>query len=319
MDPKMTISEAAAYLKITPQAIHKRIKSKELPISIKQNRFYFGYETARYLFDIPFSKKSRAIQHVKGGVGKTQTTRDVGICSTLYGSKTILIDLDPQGDLTRTGFKFNAQGKPIILDIIRKKASLSDSIVNILPGLDLIPSHIDNIVLDNTLLLERYPLDKVFKDIIKELKTMGYHNILIDCPPALSTSITAVELAVDGVIAPLNPDPASFAGLETLEEEIKKMEERYNKKIPVNIFLNEFDSRNDLSHFYKNELKDKYSHRAFKTYVRKSQAFPNSVEIGESIFDTLKITPAKEDIHLLTREILGIETPNNQQIEEELE
>ena len=52
MDPKMTVTEAAAFLNISPQAVHKRIKASKLTINRKQNRFFFGYETSKLLFKL---------------------------------------------------------------------------------------------------------------------------------------------------------------------------------------------------------------------------------------------------------------------------
>lgn len=307
MDPKMTISEAAAFLNISPQAVHQRIKSKDLPVQRRQSRFYFGYETAKSLFNLNFKKKSYAIQNIKGGVGKTETTNCIAIGATLYGAKVLCIDLDSQANLTKDCFKVNPKDKPIILDIIKDKIPVENSIINIHPGLDLIPSDIDNGILDNTLMLGRFPLDLVFKDFIENLKRT-YDFIFIDCPPALTASVTAAELAVDEVIAPVTPDIHAFSGFHLLKNEIHSIEERYKTSIPLKIFLNMYDARNDLSHVYYEDLKssDIYKQHVYKTYVRKSQCFPNAIEVGETIYDTFRTTSAKEDMHLLIREILKI-------------
>ena len=308
MDPKMTVSEAAAFLNISAQAIHKKIKSKKLPIKRRQNRFYFCHETARSLFKLKFPNKIYVFQNIKGGVGKTELTYSIAIKANLYGAKVLCIDLDLQGNLTKGCFKINPKEKPIMLDVIKDGLPIEDTIINILPGLDLIPSDLDNGILDNTLMLGRFPLDKVYKEKFDYL-IKSYDIILIDCPPALTASVTAAALAADEIIAPVTPDEHSLSGLKLLCNEIKDIERKYSQEISIKIVFNKFDVRNNLSHEkldYLRKSKD-YNEKIFSSYVRDAQDFPNAINNGQTIFDVFKQTAAKEDIDLLTKEMLGIE------------
>lgn len=187
---------------------------------------------------------------------------------------------------------------------------LLDSIEKVNEGLFLIPSRIENAVLDNTLMLNRCALDRIYKDLIKKVKK-HYDLILIDCPPALGQSVAAAALASDIVISPLIPEKFCLSGLKITAQELASIEKSYNKKISHKILLNKFDSRTNLSHDVLTMLikHPTYSQQLYKSYVRTSQEFPNvtaSDETGISIYDTLKNTTPKEDVDLLTREILGI-------------
>lgn len=310
MEPKMTISEAAAFLNMSVQAVHKRIKSKDLPIKRKQNRFYFGHETARLLFNLLFSNKVYALQNIKGGVGKTEETFCLSVRSNLYGARVLVIDMDPQGNVTKNAFKVIAKDKPIMIDVIRDNVPIDQTIINVLPGLDLIPSYFDNTVLDTALLLGRFPLDRVYKDIIDKLRP-HYDAIFIDCPPALNASVTAAILAADEVIAPVEPDDSALDGLFRLEEELSEIKEKYKKAIPLKIIFNFFDARTTLStekwEFLKNS--PKYGQMLYRPYIRTSQEFPNARGNAMSIFDSFRMTTAKEDIDLLTRQVLGVNLP----------
>ena len=304
----MTVSEAAAFLNISAQAIHKKIKSKKLPIKRRQNRFYFCHETARSLFKLKFPNKIYVFQNIKGGVGKTELTYSIAIKANLYGAKVLCIDLDLQGNLTKGCFKIIPKEKPIMLDVIKDGLPIEDTIINILPGLDLIPSDLDNGILDNTLMLGRFPLDKVYKEKFDYL-IKSYDIILIDCPPALTASVTAAALAADEIIAPVTPDEHSLSGLKLLCNEIKDIERKYSQEISIKIVFNKFDVRNNLSHEkldYLRKSKD-YNEKIFSSYVRDAQDFPNAINNGQTIFDVFKQTAAKEDIDLLTKEMLGIE------------
>jgi len=308
MEPKMTISEAADSLDVSVQAIHKRIKSSNLPITRKGTRFFFGNETAKQLFGLTFPNKIFVFQNIKGGVGKTEITFSLAIRASLYGARVLCIDLDLQGNLTKGCFKVTTGDKPIMLDVIKDRFPIEDTIINVLPGLDLIPSDLDNGILDNSLMLGKFPLDRVYKQEI--CKLLGaYDMILIDCPPALTASVTAAALTADEIIAPITPDEHSISGLKLLCKEIEEIEQKFGTNIPVRLVFNKFDSRNNLSHEKLDYLKNsqKYKEMLYLSYIRSSQEFPNSVGLGQTIFDVFRQTSAKQDVDLLTKEILHLE------------
>ena len=92
-------------------------------------------------------------------------------------------------------------------------------------------------------------------------------------------------------------------------QEILDIENNFATNSPFRIILNKFDTRTYLSHEILSTLikHSNYSEKLFKTYIRTSQDFPNAIANGLSIFDNLKTSSAKEDIDLLTQEILGIQ------------
>jgi chromosome partitioning protein len=308
MDAKMTATEAARFLNVTVQAVHKRLKTKNLPFKKSQNRIFFGYETSKELFSLKFNNRIIGIQNLKGGVGKTELVYVIATKANLYGAKVLCIDLDMQGNLTEDCFRVNAENSPVLIDIIEQNIPILDAIVNISPGLDIIPSRLENGVLDNTLMLKKLPLDRILRDLIDPLRS-HYDLILIDCPPALGQAVTAASLAVDEIIAPVTPDRRSLSGLKLCQKELSAIEHNYKKNIPFKIILNKFDTRNTLSHETLSSLMKHpiYGDKLYKSYIRTCQEFPNSVAKGESIFKTLRETVAKEDIDLFVQELLGIE------------
>jgi chromosome partitioning protein len=309
MEPKMTIAEAAAFLNISPQAVHKRIKSNNLSITRKQTRFFFGHETAKALFNLKFPNKIYVFQNIKGGVGKTEMTYSLAIRANLYGARVLCLDLDLQGNLTKGCFKINPKNKPIMIDIIKDQIPIEETIINILPGLDLIPSDLDNGILDNTLMLGKFPLDRVYKNTIQSLLN-SYDVIFIDCPPALTASVTAAALTADEVIAPVTPDEHSIAGFNLLCNEIEEIEKKFSVKIPIRLVFNKFDIRNNLSHEKLDYLRNTkpYKDKLYLSYIKTSQDFPKAIDAGQTIFDVFKETAAKQDIDLLIKEILQIES-----------
>ena len=306
MQAKITAAEASNFLGLSLQAIHKQLKVKSLQFEKAQNRIYFGHETSKKLFNFNFKKQIIAFQIVKGGTGKTSLAHAIAVRSNLYGARVLCVDLDQQGNLTQA-FGLDAEEIPVMIDVLQDNMNISEAIVSVGPGIDIIPSRIENAVLDNTIILKRYALDQVYKKRFEEFKNK-YDLILIDCPPAIGQSVTAAALTADTIIAPVTPEEFSLSGLKITSQELNNLNENFGIKTPLKIVLNKFDTRTSLSHEVLSTLIKHpiYGEKLYKSYIRASQEFPNTIANGTSIFDVLKITSAKEDIDLLTREILQI-------------
>lgn len=312
MEPKMLVSEAADALNITAQALHNQIKRKNLVHGKSRNRVYFGYQTAKDLLSLAFSPQILCFQIVKGGTGKTSMCLAIGVRASLYGARTLLIDLDQQGNLTKA-CRIDTHESPIMIELINQDLPIEEGIVNVYDGLDILPSRIENALLDSNLMLKRLPLDRIYKEMIAPLKHK-YDLIIIDCPPALGSSVTAAALASDRIIAPVTPSEFSLEGLEITKQEIKNIEKNFHTKLLLSPLLNEFDVRTSLSHETMKFLMTNYEYSLIRSVIRKSQEFENVLTKGESIYDSLNTSPAREDIDLLTRELLSISVSNDKEL-----
>lgn len=307
MNPKMTAADAAQFSDQSVQNIHYYIKNKKLEFKKSANRVYFDHFAARELFEInwPTPAQVIAMSVVKGGPGKTSVVKNLGIRLSLYGARVLLVDLDQQGNLT-SDFMDNADDKPIMIDIVQGEAEAKESIVNVLPGLDLMPSRLENSALDKVLMVDQHPLDRVFTDIFTPLKS-DYNLILVDCPPALSQSVAAAILAADSVIIPVAPEKYCLSGLKMSYTEIRELEKKYKRTIPLSILINKFDGRTNLSREIMEKLavNATFKDKIMGSVIRLSQEVPNSAARKETIFDLLRPTPAFEDFDLLAREIIA--------------
>ncbi|MDG1437294.1 MAG: ParA family protein [Rickettsiaceae bacterium] len=306
-DARITAVDAAQLKKVTTQAIHKELRAKKLKSFKSNNRVYFGHETSRSIFNHKLEKSIISFQIVKGGTGKTSIAHSFAIRSSLYGAKVLCIDLDQQGNLSQA-FGVNCNNSPVMIDIINDSSLINSAIINIAPGIDILPSRIENAVLDNHLMLNKHPLDRVYKSIINQLMS-DYDLVIIDCPPALGQSVTAATLASDIIIFPLTPEQFSLSGLEVSYREIKTINERFNSSSNLKILLNKFDIRTALS---SEVLAKIMNHNIFKqlmcnTFIRSCQDFPNMLYAETNIFSNTKSSAAKDDIDLFTKEILQLE------------
>lgn len=317
LQPKLAIADAANFLGISVQAVHKQLKLKNITCSRFGNKLYLTYTESKQLFKLPFEKKIIVGQIVKGGTGKTTTIENVASCANTYGARILKIDADPQGNLT-DACGVDAEDKPVLIDVITNGAKIQDAIVNLGDGIDLIPSRIENVVLDNVIVNERLPLHTLYHDLLEPIAG-NYDFIFIDCPPTLGQAVTAASLYADIVLAPLNPDKFSAKGLKILKREIETLNKRFRTNIAYKVFLNKFSGKTILSDKAIVSLisDPDLEGRILKTTVQFSQEIPNITDDNKNLFMSLKKLPARDDYDHLTRELLGISPAQTSKISDE--
>ena len=304
----MTAKDAAEFSRISVQAIHQILKKQNLPFEKSQNRVYFGHDTARALFQLPFDFKIVTFQIVKGGTGKTSTAFNFAVRANLYGARVLCVDLDHQGNMTDF-FKVDAYESPVMVDVLAGDAKFKDGIIKIMPGLDLFASRIDNSVIDSELMLRKTNLKKVYRELFLSVKN-NYDLIVVDCPPSLGHSVVAAALAADMIIAPVNPDQSAIKGLELTTREIKDVAAQNDIEIDLRVLFNKFDKRTSLSHGTLEKLikHKEFGKKLLSTYISVSQELPNAVDKGLTIFDSFRENSAKIDIDLFVREALQLDS-----------
>lgn len=307
--PKMSINKAAEFLEISVQAVHKKLKSKELVCPKIGNKAFITHKIARSLFGIKFKPMVIAGQIVKGGTGKTTAIDNIACCANSYGARVLLIDIDPQGNLT-DAHDVDADALPVLVDFIEGGVDVKRGIVHVSEGLDLIASRIENVVVDNILMLKKMNLSKVFYNIFKPVMD-DYDFIFIDCPPTMGASVTAATLFSDLILAPLNPDKFSAKGLQILKSEVKNIANQFDKEIPYKVFLNKFSGNTILSDkAIATIIADPdMEGRALQTAVRFGQEIPNATDANKSLFSSVKKSTLRDDFEQLTKELLKISIP----------
>ena len=272
------------------------------------NKICYDHDTTRAIISPQVKQLKLATAVVKGGVGKTTIAEALAIRAALYGIRVLCVDIDQQANLTK-GLSMDeaAMQCPIMADLIEGKATAEEAVLNVIPGLDLIPSRLDNVTLDGYMMVNRlnpsFIFDKLLGDVFKR-----YDLIIFDCPPTLGLTVCSAMLCADFVMAPLNPDVYSYEGIEIMEKEIENIYQQFNKKVALKILLNKFDTKTLLSKNYGKKLLEdpRYSSKLLNSVIKVSQDFPNMKNKGKSIFDSLKKNTAKQDIDELTQEIIAM-------------
>lgn len=304
--PKRAISDVSEFLGISMQAVHKQLKNKNINCDRVGNKSYLTFDTAKELFNFNFKRKKISVQIVKGGTGKTTSINNIASCANTYGARVLLIDADPQGNLTDAN-GVDAENYPVLIDLLKGDAAIHDSIVTVSNGLDLIPSRIENVILDNEIVNGRHPLEKLYNNLLSSIEN-NYDFIFIDCPPTMGQAVTAASLYADTILAPLNPDKFSAKGLKILKQEIDTLNKRFEKKIEYRVFLNKFSAKTILSDKAIMSLisDPELEGKVLSTTVQFAQEIPNITDDNKSSFSNLKKSVVRDDFDRLTRELLDI-------------
>lgn len=251
----------------------------------------------------PLPHKIISVQMLKGGVAKTTTALNIGLGAAHYGARVLFVDLDQQANLTfALGMDIDAaEEKSVWLDIVEKKVSVQETVVKLTDKIDLIPSNLNNSVLDRVLLNSNRNWSQAVKAPL-ELIRKNYDLILIDTAPALSATNTAVTVASDLVILPVNPDRFSYMGLEKHLDELREIKKDFDLTLTEKILFTKFDGREKVSHELLQKCMDSFEGLLMKSYIRTSTEVKNTIGTGKTIYQTK--SNAREDYDLITREVL---------------
>jgi chromosome partitioning protein len=251
-------------------------------------------------YQYPFQVVS--FQMLKGGVAKTTSALNFGLRAAMYGCRVLFIDLDQQANLTYA-LGEEAEDRAVWVDVVEKKATLAEAMLHIDEHIDLIPSSLNNSVLDRVLLNGSRNWAQAVKAPLKEVRA-HYDLIVIDTAPNLSAINTAVTCASDVVILPINPDKFSWKGLEKHREDLQELRQEFDLHFQQRILFTKFDGRESASREFLSQAIHQFEDLLLKNYIRTSSEIKNSIRAARTLFATK--SNAKEDYDLVTREILGL-------------
>lgn len=214
-----------------------------------------------------------AVANQKGGVGKTTLTRELSACCAIRGYRTLVIDCDPQGNLTQSWVDSDVYESTLSHVLIEPESTggrkveplpLSETIVETpLPNLDLVPADIR---------LARFELqpDYLTHRLKNQLATMEseYDLVFLDCPPQLGKLLTTALYSADYVIVPCASDAMGLSGLGDLGYTVEQVRKNVNAKLTIlGAVMNLFKPQRNLS-------------------AEAREAVENALDLVNHIFDT---------------------------------
>ncbi len=236
----------------------------------------------------------------KGGVGKTTSTVNVGVALSEMGQKVLLIDLDPQANLTQsfgiTKVNFNIY-EALIGKYELRWTSISEN-------LDVVPSTLDLSGAEIELGAEP-GREFILRELIEPIRDQ-YDYILLDTPPSLGLLTVNALTSADAVYIPLQAEYLALQGLTKLTTVIRKIQRRLNRKLELGgVFLTQYDRRKILNREVAETVSNFFKDKVFKTKIRDNVALAEAPSLGKDIFNYNKKSNGAKDYLSLSKEIIA--------------
>lgn len=233
-----------------------------------------------------------AISNFKGGVGKTTSTVNIGAALAQLGKRVLLIDLDPQFNLTRClgikteqsiyGALFNQYPTPII---------------NRALNLDILPSALE-LIKAETELVSQYRREEKLNNILKA-HLANYDFVLIDCPPSLGVLAQMAFFSADFILVPIQAEFLALTGYGVLCQALDRIEIEID-----GAFVTQYDKRQVLDRNMLESMQNIIGDKLFKTVIRQNVVLAETAMKGETIFEYAPLSNGATDYKNLTNEII---------------
>ena len=236
-----------------------------------------------------------------GGTGKTTTTINLGSALRKLGKRVLLVDLDPQANLSYSlGI---TEPATTLADVFSEHQKLSDCVQE-RDGLFIVPG--SNELVDIEISLVNQPEREQFlKRLLEELPDFDY--ILIDCPPSLSLLTVNALVASQEVLIPLQMEVLTLQGLGQILNTVQQIKTTWNSDLKVKgIVVVMYDKRRKLSTEIEEYLKENLEEYIFRQRIRLNVKLAEAPSFGQSVLDYDASSHGAKDYLSLAKEFISL-------------
>ena len=248
--------------------------------------------------------KTIAIGNQKGGVGKTTTAVNLSACLGAKGKKTLIIDIDPQGNTT-SGLGLDPRTvESSIYDCIINDVPMSEAMVKTeFDNLWICPSNID-LAGAELELVGKADREFLLKKAIREVKG-DFDFIIIDCPPSLGLITLNSFAAADTILVPIQCEYYALEGLSQLTNTIRIIKKGINPPLDIEgVLLTMFDARTNLSIQVVEEVKRFFGKKVYGSVIPRSVRLAEAPSFGQPIIVYDKNSRGAESYMELAQEVI---------------
>ena len=232
-----------------------------------------------------------AIANQKGGTGKTATTLSLGIALAKLDKRVLLVDTDPQGDLTKSlGWSNPDSLETTVANHIRAvidgvDMQADEGILSHKESVDLMPANIDLAGMEMSIFMAM-SREKILNTWLSGIKD-NYNYVLIDCAPTLGILPVNAFVASDSVLVPASAEFLPASAMTELLKTINRVKRQINPSLEVEgILITLFDTRNNLAREVEETIRNQYgeSYRVFDSIIPRAVLAAETPAAGVSIF-----------------------------------